>query len=216
MRRLCTLLRCCGQTWGRRSVHRSAKMAPRHRFGAFVYTVATLAAVDHPVGLGLGVRQDVARGAAGQRREPRLASGLRRLPGVGPGQVARPGLGGVVQAGGRLAREVHHEGAVGVVDHEVLCHAQAHALGRAPDLLSDGDRRLVGVAQRRDPDPGGGLDLDRAHADKLPGPLPVLCAQHDRRPRPRQTVPPAPALRQRWHATPEVQLLCGYCTRPVP
>ncbi len=27
--------------WGRRSVHRSAKMAPRRRFGAFVYTVAT-------------------------------------------------------------------------------------------------------------------------------------------------------------------------------
>ncbi len=41
---LCTLLRCCGQTWGRRSVHRSVKMAPRCRFGAFVYTVATRAA----------------------------------------------------------------------------------------------------------------------------------------------------------------------------
>ena len=27
--------------WGRRSVHRSAKMASRRRFGAFVYTVAT-------------------------------------------------------------------------------------------------------------------------------------------------------------------------------
>ena len=37
---LCTLLRCCGQPWGRRSVHRSAKMASRCRFGAFVYTVA--------------------------------------------------------------------------------------------------------------------------------------------------------------------------------
>ena len=38
---LCTLLRRCGQTWGRRSVHRSAKTASWRRFGAFVYTVAT-------------------------------------------------------------------------------------------------------------------------------------------------------------------------------
>ena len=37
---LCTLLRHCGQTWGRRSVHRLAKMASWRRFGAFVYTVA--------------------------------------------------------------------------------------------------------------------------------------------------------------------------------
>ena len=32
------------RTWGRRSVHRSAKTAPRCCFGAFVYTVATLVA----------------------------------------------------------------------------------------------------------------------------------------------------------------------------
>ena len=38
---LCTLLRCCGQPWGRRSVHKLAKMASRSYFGAFVYTVAT-------------------------------------------------------------------------------------------------------------------------------------------------------------------------------
>ena len=38
---LCTLLRRCGQARGRRSVHRSAKMASRSHFGAFVYTVAT-------------------------------------------------------------------------------------------------------------------------------------------------------------------------------
>ena len=31
--------------WGRRSVHRSAKMASRRRFGAFVYTVATRVAI---------------------------------------------------------------------------------------------------------------------------------------------------------------------------
>ena len=39
--RLCTLLRRCGQTWGRRSVHRLAKTVSWRRFGAFVYTVAT-------------------------------------------------------------------------------------------------------------------------------------------------------------------------------
>ncbi len=43
--RLCTLLRCCERPWGRRSVHRLAKMAPRGRFGAFVYTVATRVAI---------------------------------------------------------------------------------------------------------------------------------------------------------------------------
>ena len=42
--RLCTLLRCCEQPWGRRSVHKSVEMAPWRRFGAFVYTVATRAA----------------------------------------------------------------------------------------------------------------------------------------------------------------------------
>ena len=31
--------------WGRRSVHRSVKMASRRRFGAFVYTVATRVAI---------------------------------------------------------------------------------------------------------------------------------------------------------------------------
>ena len=38
---LCTLLHCCGQPWGRRSVHKSVEMASRSYFGAFVYTVAT-------------------------------------------------------------------------------------------------------------------------------------------------------------------------------
>ena len=40
----CTLLHRCGQVRERRSVHRSAKTAPRCCFGAFVYTVATLVA----------------------------------------------------------------------------------------------------------------------------------------------------------------------------
>ena len=43
--RLCTLLRCCERPWGRRSVHKSVEMAPRRRFGAFVYTVATRVAI---------------------------------------------------------------------------------------------------------------------------------------------------------------------------
>ena len=45
---LCTLLglaRKCERPWGRRSVHRSVKMASRRRFGAFVYTVATRVAI---------------------------------------------------------------------------------------------------------------------------------------------------------------------------
>ena len=42
---LCTLLQRCGQTWGCRSVHRSAKTASRSRFGAFVYTVAPTSCV---------------------------------------------------------------------------------------------------------------------------------------------------------------------------
>ena len=36
------LLRCCGQTRGRNSVHKSPKMAYRCRFGAFVYIVGLL------------------------------------------------------------------------------------------------------------------------------------------------------------------------------
>ena len=42
---LCTLLRCCGQPWGRRSVHKSPKMASPRRFGAFVYTVESRVAI---------------------------------------------------------------------------------------------------------------------------------------------------------------------------
>ena len=45
LRHSCTLLHRCGQVRGRRSVHRSAKMASRCCFGALVYTVATLVAM---------------------------------------------------------------------------------------------------------------------------------------------------------------------------
>ena len=79
--------------------------------------------MGHLVGLGLGVRQDVVHAAGRDRREPRVPGGLRHLPGVGSEQVVRPELGGVAQVGGPLAREAHHEGAVG-----------------------DGGRRLTGVA----------------------------------------------------------------------
>ena len=41
---LCTLLRRCGQTWGRNSVHKWEDRASPRRIGAFVYTVATRAA----------------------------------------------------------------------------------------------------------------------------------------------------------------------------
>ena len=88
--------------------------------------------------------------------------------------------------------------------------ARVHAVSREPDLLGDGTRRLAGVAQQRSPGPGGGLC--RARAGQPPGPLPVLCAQHDHRLRPRQTVPPVLALRQREHVTAAVQLLHGYYT----
>ena len=57
----CTLLRRCGQTWGRRSVHRLAKTAPRHRSEAFVYTVAT-------------------RGSCELRREPRWVARVPQPP----------------------------------------------------------------------------------------------------------------------------------------
>ena len=39
---LCTLLRRCGQTWGRNSVHKWEGRASPRRFGAFVYTVGLL------------------------------------------------------------------------------------------------------------------------------------------------------------------------------
>ena len=40
--RLCTLLRCRGQTRGHNSVHKSPKTSSPHRIGAFVYTVGLL------------------------------------------------------------------------------------------------------------------------------------------------------------------------------
>ena len=67
---------------------------------------------------------------------------------------------------------------------EVLRRAQAYAIDCAPDLLDDKSRRLAGVARQRDLGLGGDLDLSRAHAGQPSGPLPVLCARHDRRPRP--------------------------------
>ena len=62
--------RPCGRPWGRRSVHRLAKMAPRRRFGPFVYTVAPWAWV---VG-GLGITIVYTNGRIGP-----LLTGLGRL-----------------------------------------------------------------------------------------------------------------------------------------
>ena len=53
---LCTLLRRedrASRRWGRRSVHRLAKMAPRSRFGAFVYTVGLWAWVVGGLGIAI-------------------------------------------------------------------------------------------------------------------------------------------------------------------
>ena len=87
---LCTLLRRCGQTWRRRSVHRSARMAPWSRFGVFVYTfamrVATRAAsggTSAPTAMAcrrrpLGGRLPLGRKTASARAAPPLAWCLRR------------------------------------------------------------------------------------------------------------------------------------------
>ena len=58
--------RPCGWPWGRRSVHRLAKMASRRRSGPFVYTVAPRAAMR------------VATRAAGRCRARHRSAGLRR------------------------------------------------------------------------------------------------------------------------------------------
>ena len=87
---LCTLLRRCGQTWGRRSVHRSAETAPRSCFGTFVYTVAPRAAMrvasggtSAPTAMAcrrrpLGGRLPLGRKTASARAAPPLAWCLRR------------------------------------------------------------------------------------------------------------------------------------------
>ena len=61
--------------WGRRSVHRSAKMAPRSRFGAFVYTVATRVAIR------------IATRAASGGTSASAATACRRRPLAGPSRL---------------------------------------------------------------------------------------------------------------------------------
>ena len=87
---LCTLLRRCGQAWGRRSVHRLAKMASRRRFRPFVYTVATRAAsggTSTPTAMVCRQRPSVARLSPGRENRlcasgaaARLASSPRHQP----------------------------------------------------------------------------------------------------------------------------------------
>ena len=72
---LCTLLHCCRQPWGRRSVHRLAKMASRCRFGAFVYTVATRVAIR------------IATRAASGGTSASTATACRRRPLAGPSRL---------------------------------------------------------------------------------------------------------------------------------
>ena len=78
LRRLCTLLglaRKCERPWGRRSVHKSAEMAPRRRFGAFVYTVATRVAIR------------IATRAAPGGTSASTATACRRRPLSGPSRL---------------------------------------------------------------------------------------------------------------------------------
>ena len=77
--RLCTLLRCCERPWGRRSVHRSAKMASRSRFGAFVYTVATRVATR--------VAMRMATRAAPGGTSASATTACRRRPLAGPSRL---------------------------------------------------------------------------------------------------------------------------------
>ena len=89
----CTLLRCCGQTWGHRSVHRLARMASRSRFGAFVYTVATRVAIR------------IATRAAPGGTSASVATACRRRPLAGPSRlVGKTGSARVAPLPGRHLR----------------------------------------------------------------------------------------------------------------
>ena len=65
----------CERPWGRRSVHRSAKMASRRRFGAFVYTVAPRVAI-----------RIAARAASGGTSASAITA-CRRRPLAGPSRL---------------------------------------------------------------------------------------------------------------------------------
>ena len=94
----CTLLRRCGRPWRCRSVHRSAKTAPRSRFGAFVYTVATRAAsggTSTPAAMVCRQRPSVTRLSPGRENRlcasgaaARLAFSLRCQPTQTPEEPA--------------------------------------------------------------------------------------------------------------------------------
>ena len=99
-----------GRPWERRSVHRSAKMASRSRFGAFVYTVATQVATRAASGgtsapTTMVCRRYLLGGRLSHGREDRIrvsgvAAGLASSPRQQPTQTpeepnkcARQGLG---------------------------------------------------------------------------------------------------------------------------
>ena len=75
----------CERPWGRRSVHRSAKMASRSRFGAFVYTVATRVAMRIATRAAPGGTSASATTAC--RRRP-LAGPSRLVGKIGSARVA--------------------------------------------------------------------------------------------------------------------------------
>ena len=101
---LCTLLRRCGQTWGRRSVHKSAETASRSCFGTFVYTVAPRAATRVASGgtsapTAMACRRRPLGGRLPLGRENRLcvsgataslASSPRQQPTQAPGETYLP------------------------------------------------------------------------------------------------------------------------------
>ena len=79
----------CEQPWGRRSVHRSAKMAFRRRFGAFVYTVATRVATRVAIRIATRAASGGMSASTTMACRRRLLAGPSRLVGkTGSARVA--------------------------------------------------------------------------------------------------------------------------------
>ncbi len=101
----------CERPWGRRSVHRSAKMASRSRFGAFVYTVATRVAMR------------IATRAAPGGTSASATTACRRRPLAGPSRlVGKTGSARVAPLlGWHLRRGVNpHEPLKSLINYDKL------------------------------------------------------------------------------------------------
>ena len=116
---LCTLLRRCGQARGRRSVHRLAKMAPRRRFGPFVYTVATRAAMR--VATRAAGRCRAWHRSAGVRRSAFQMNGKRLMGGSSRSCDPRRDVNQYGEHGGSLA-----SGSIGSSEWQVSCTDVSH------------------------------------------------------------------------------------------